>query len=256
MLAFFALVITAQVFCAPPDFTLSAGGGLTGISHWKQAELKDVYKDYTGDVLYSGLIKAPTEPTQDAMRQGLFDTDENVNGFGFHGFFDATYVEVNAAFLWTWIDQTVHIPEDPVFNLAGSETYNHMVTQMYFSIFGKYPFKIGKSKWSISPMVGAAYQLALAEPDKKFYDSLKLVKAKGYDVPNLGELLNSWWIKFGVGADYNITGKLFLRSELLYGLKLPNEYEIGMADYWTENIKGMSNGLTYSLAVGYKIKTF
>ncbi|GHV88916.1 hypothetical protein AGMMS50267_12760 [Spirochaetia bacterium] len=249
--AFFVLVITAKAFCAP-DFSLSAGGGVLGGYQFKDAALNNQFKDYTG-ATFESIIKGPTEPTQDAMRQGLFDTKEYAVNCGIYGFFDATYVEAQAAVLWSNITQTVEIPELPVFDLAGSETYTYRFTQLQFSVLAKYPFKAGK-KFTISPLAGATYQVALADADNKLYNSMKIVKAKGYDVPNLGEYWNAFWIKLGAGFDYAATENFFIRCEVLYGLKLPNKYENSMADYWTESIKGMTSGPSISLGAGYKIK--
>jgi hypothetical protein len=259
-LVFFALMVTAQAYCL--DFNLSAGGGLIGTAHWKRAEVRPQFKDYQGDSQYGGLIKIPTAQTIEATQQGFFDTDENVGGIGAHGFFDATFVEVDAAFLCTWIEQTVHIPDLPNISssFSGDRVDDHVVTQLYFSILGKYPFKIKNSGWTVFPLVGATYQVALSEKDDQFINSFKQVVALGYEMPNLGELLNSWWIKAGVGADYSLEKiahkPLFLRAELLYGFKLPNAYERDTAGYWEESLKGMSNGLTMNVAVGYKIKSF
>ncbi|AEF85530.1 hypothetical protein TREPR_1711 [Treponema primitia ZAS-2] len=260
LLVFLTFALTVSAYCV--EFSLSAGGGLTGIAHRKQAEVRDEFKNYEGDGQYGGLIKIPTPQTIEATQQGFFDTDEIVGGVGAHGFFDVTYVEVNAAFLVTRIEQTVHIPDLPNIssNFAGSEVYDHLVTQVYFSMFGKYPFKIKNSAWTIFPLIGATYEVALSEEDDRFINSFKKVVALGYEMPNLGELLNSLWIKAGVGADYSLekmaNKPLFLRTELLYGLKLPNNYESDTAGYWEDNLKGMSNGLTLSLALAYKIKSF
>ena len=60
--------------------------------------------------------------------------------------------------------------------------------------------------------------------------------------------------KAGVGADYRLLEKLFLRTELLYGIKILNGYENDTAKYWKEDFKGMTNGLALSVAVGYKLK--
>ncbi|MCL2193088.1 MAG: hypothetical protein FWB78_06810 [Treponema sp.] len=58
----------------------------------------------------------------------------------------------------------------------------------------------------------------------------------------------------GVGADFALRGNLFLRTELLYGIKLPSSYESRMAGYWEQNFRGMSNGVHVRLALGYTFR--
>jgi hypothetical protein len=107
-------------------------------------------------------------------------------------------------------------------------------------------------------MAGVTYQVAIGDKDDKFGGDLARMMNTSSQLigPSVGELWNSLWIKIGVGADYRLLEKFFLRAELLYGVKPPNKYERDTAKYWERNIKGMSNGLTLSVAVGYKLKSF
>jgi hypothetical protein len=240
-----ALAVTVSAYSA--DFSLSAGGGISGIFHWKDAAVKPTYKNYVND-------KPVGKDTEEAMFRGFNDTKENVNGFGFHGFFDATYAEVNAAVLFVWVTQTL---DNAVMEANTHDPYR--LTQLYFSLYGKYPFDIGRTRWTVFPLAGVTYQVAVADQDNKFGDDLGQMRNKE-DMkligPTVGKLWNSFWIKAGVGADYRLLEKLFLRAELLYGMKLPNAFELENAKYWAENLSGMSNGVNLSVAVGYKIKGF
>jgi hypothetical protein len=87
-------------------------------------------------------------------------------------------------------------------------------------------------------------------------EDFKKIKALGYDMPNLGEFWNSLWIRAGVGADFALGDNLFIRGEALYGIKLNSSYDTDMADYWIEDIRGITSGVNVRLGVGYKIKTF
>jgi hypothetical protein len=87
-------------------------------------------------------------------------------------------------------------------------------------------------------------------------EDFKKIKALGYDMPNLGEFWNSLWFKLGVGADFVLTGSLFLRGEALYGIKLNSSYDNKMAEYWEEDIRGITSGVNVRLGVGYQFKTF
>lgn len=256
-IAALCMMLLSLVSANAADFALSAGGGITGGGSWKNATLKDQYKNYQGYKPYGDLFGVPDETTENAMKQGLFNTKESDGIFGIFAFLDATYAEFDVSLLWTPVSQTVDIPNLPKVSgtLRGSETYEYLFTQMYFSLLLKYPFHMN-DHLTLFPLVGAAYQVALADRDDKLYESFKKVKALGYDVPNLGEYWNAFWLKFGAGADYALTRKLYLRCNALYTLKMPNEFENDRDQYWTEDFKGMAQGFNISLGVGYKFKTF
>jgi hypothetical protein len=57
------------------------------------------------------------------------------------------------------------------------------------------------------------------------------------------------------GGDFPLTGNLFIRGEVLYGIKLNSKYDTEMADYWKEDLRGVSNGLNIRLGLGYAFKT-
>ncbi|GHV94225.1 hypothetical protein AGMMS50293_05450 [Spirochaetia bacterium] len=253
----FTVMCMAAPLFALPDFTLSAGGGGIFNVHWKDAVLRSQYKDYTGAKFVGGRVEAPTEPTQDAMRQGLFDTKDLTVGGGIYGFFDATFAEAGIALVWNRVSQTVAIPNLPGVSssMHGSETHDYLFTQLNLSLLFKYPFTLGE-KWTLFPLLGIDGQIALGDYDEQMRKDFKKVKSYGYDMPNLGEFWNSLWIRAGVGADFAMTNNLYLRGETLYGMKLNSAYETKMADYWAEDIKGVANGINVRLGVGYKFKTF
>jgi opacity protein-like surface antigen len=253
---FAIIAVSAAPVFSLPGFSLSAGGGGIFNIHWKDATLRDQYKKYTGGDYGHG-ISAPTEQTQDAMRQGLFDTKDLTAGGGVYGFFDATYAEAGAALIFNRVSQTVSIPNLPNVSqtLNGEETHDFLFTQINLSLLLKYPFVIGQ-KWTIFPLLGVDGQIAIGEYDEKMKKDFQKIANMGYDMPNLGQFWNSLWIKAGAGADFALTDKLFLRGEVLYGFKLNSEYDTHMADYWKEDIKGVANGLNIRLGVGYKFKNF
>ncbi|GHV77915.1 hypothetical protein AGMMS49942_27360 [Spirochaetia bacterium] len=242
------LAFAVAVSAYSADFSLSAGGGMSGIFHWKDAAVKDKYKNYVNG-------NAVGADTTEAMLRGFNDTKERVNGFGLHGFLDGTYAEFNAAMLFVWVTQTL---DNPVMEANTHDPY--MLTQLYFSLYGKYPVDIGTTRWTVFPLVGITYQVALADQGGKFGDDLSnmtdAANPSHQISPTVDELWNSFWLKAGVGADYHFLEKLFLRAELLYGLKLPNGFEFANAKYWAENLSGLSNGVNLSVAIGYKVKSF
>jgi len=237
------VVITTPLF-ALPQFTMSAGGGGLFSTQWKSADLKPEYKDYTG---YYGY---PTANTTEAIARGYFDTDELSFAGGIWGFFDATYVEADTSLIFTSYGQTLEVPDLPIFaNVPQKHTYT--ITQINLSLLGKYPFSLG-NKWTIFPLVGIDWQIALTNNDGKLDEDFDKVKAQGYDVPNLGEFWNCLWIKAGVGADYTITGGLYARGEFLYGIKLNSKNDTDNAQYWEKQFKGVANGPSIRLGVGYR----
>ncbi|MDR0551262.1 MAG: hypothetical protein LBG72_04495 [Spirochaetaceae bacterium] len=237
---------SAPVF-ALPGFSLSGGGGGIFNIHWKTADLLDKYKDYQG-----GDYDTPTVATQDALRQGLFDTKDLTVGGGVYGFFDATYAEGSCALIFNHVSQTVAIPNlDNIPSLNGEETHDYLFIQINLSLLLKYPFDITESL-KIFPLLGIDGQIAVGDYDENMKKDFKKIANMGYDMPNIGEFWNSLWLKLGVGTDFFLAGNLFLRGEVLYGFKLNSKYDSEMADYWAKELKGVANGLNLRIGLGYK----
>ncbi|MFP3042183.1 hypothetical protein LQZ19_10240 [Treponema primitia] len=241
------------------DFGLSAGVGGIFTAGWKDAELKDEYKAYTQSLFATlgGLaLPDPADAsTLGAINKGYFDTKETSLGGGIWAFFDATYAELDAALIWNNISQKVNSSKlDPTGNTKDEEP-NYLITQLNISILGKYPFEIGK-KLQIFPLLGADFQIALTDQDDKIAKDIKSAPGNNNKAPSLGDFWNSLWIKAGVGADYSITEDLYLRCEVLYGIKFNSKYDDDEAKYWTEDLKGVKNGPDVRLGLGYRFKTF
>jgi len=148
-------------------------------------------------------------------------------------------------------------------SLADKGTGNE--TSIGFSLLGKYPFTISKTlTWF--PLFGIEYQTALIQnrqPDGDFvYD-----RAKGQlpedrdkdDKPYSILAWNSFWIDVGAGLDYNITSALFFRGELLFGFRLPTNYEMGALEkvkspplnVKNPNLAGLTGGPDLKIGLGY-----
>ena len=255
------ILIVATLFASPlfalPDFRLSAGGGAIFNAHWYDAVLRSQFRNYMGqDMRPPHGVMGPTEQTQSAMRQGLFDTRDLTVGGGIFGFFDATFATLGVGVVWNNVRQIVAIPDlsetiSP--SLAGEETHNFRFTQLNLSLMLRYPFQV-RERLQIFPMLGLDGQIALGDFDDRLRDDFQGIADLGYDMPNIGEFWNSLWIRLGVGADFTLRGNLFLRSELLYGIKLPSRYDSRMAGYWEPNLRGMSNGVHVRLVLGYTFR--
>jgi len=255
-----AVFISSPLFALPeflPEFRLSAGGGGIFNSHWYNAVLNSQFRDYMGqDMRPPHGVMGPTEQTQSAMRQGLFDTRDLTLGGGIFGFFDATFATLGVGVVWNNVRQIVDIPDlsetiNPA--LAGEETHHFRFTQLNISLMLRYPFQIAE-RLQIFPMLGVDWQIGLGDFDDRLREDFQGIANLGYEMPTLGQFWNSLWIRAGVGADFTLHNNLFLRTELLYGLKLPSSYESRMADYWEPNLRGMSNGVHLRVAIGFTFR--
>jgi len=252
-----ACAVAAPTVHAVPDFRLSAGGGAIFNTHWFDARLRPEFKNYQGqDMRPPHGVMAPTEQTQSAMRQGLFDTRDLTTGGGIYGFFDATFAVLGAGLVFNNVRQTVAIPDlsDTISpTLAGEEVHRFSFTQLNLSLLLRYPFQVGE-RWSVFPMLGIDGQIALGDFDDNLRRDFQQIANMGYEMPTLGEFWNSLWLRVGVGADINLRGNLFLRGEALYGFKLPSVYDSRMADFWEPELRGMANGLHVRLGIGYRFR--
>ena len=252
-----AFILTASLFAAPalaldflpdffPDISLSAGGGGIFNTHWRGSTLHGRYRDYA--------VHGPGglgEQTRHAMGQGLFNTRELVAGGGIYGFFDATLVTLGVGLVFNGAGRFLDVPDlsDTVSPyLTGEELLRFNVTQLNLSLMFRYPFEVHE-QWSVFPMLGIDGQIALGDFDDRLRRNFREVANRGYEVPTHGQFWNSMWIRFGGGADFALRENLFLRGELLYGLKLTSARESRLSGYWDR--AGVSNGLHVRIGVGY-----
>ncbi|MCL1993895.1 MAG: hypothetical protein FWG66_13205 [Spirochaetes bacterium] len=254
--------ISAPLFALPdwlPPLNLSAGGGGLFNIHWSDARLREQFRDYTGGFMPAPppapegtlLPGFPTADTLKAMSNGLFEARELTTGGGIFGFFDATFVMTSAALVFNRVQHTVAIPDHPFLpGLDGEETRTSNFTQLNLGVFLKYPFEVSPG-WSVFPLLGADWQIALGSFDSSMRENFDTVRGAGGDAPSIAAFWNSMWLRLGAGVDRAISDNLFLRGELLYGVKLPSRYERRMADYWQDELRGMSNGFHARLALGY-----
>jgi len=84
-------------------------------------------------------------------------------------------------------------------------------TMFTVGFLGKYPFYLNKI--TLYPALGADYQLWLLHSQNR------------KKVPGDLSANNSVWVKLGGGMDYSITRSVFIRTELLWGVKLPSKNE-------------------------------
>jgi lipopolysaccharide assembly outer membrane protein LptD (OstA) len=150
------------------------------------------------------------------------DESETTTGIGIGAFFDATYAEIGLGLNF--------------FNDDDTDT-----TYFSLSVLGKYPFDIGQ-KLTLFPLIGFDWNLFMSA---KFGDE----EIKRADFEDDADELDMFIINFGLGADYALTDKLYLRGSLLYGIKVNSKSEQEIVD---DGGKVFTGGPTFKVAVGYR----
>ena len=161
-------------------------------------------------------------------------------GGGIKGFFDVTYAEVGIGV--TFGSGAIEMKET---GFAGglSDKVNYSFTALNFGLLGKYPIALADNI-VLFPAAGIDYQLVLSAKDEY-----------GNDEDDAGDL-SALWFKFGAGMDIALTDAIFLRTTLLYGIRLANKME---NDFVNElkmpgvNVNSrLGHGLTVNLGIGFK----
>jgi opacity protein-like surface antigen len=222
------VLVTGTAF-AQPAFRISAGAG--GF----------FANDFGGGVETSGNI-----PSYGAVGAKMEIPN---SGGGAFAFFDATYVELSVGYFSGIVKAktSVYYPPSlpvplPSYNING----NYKLSTLNIGLFGKYPFTIN-DKFSLFPLLGIEVSFGL---------SSKCKDGEEYTIPD-GDKTPSkdWsaiWFKAGVGGDYSLTDQIYVRLNLLYGIRGPNNVE-GNASFPGEKSDTiLGHGLTAKLAVGYR----
>ncbi|GMO11363.1 MAG: hypothetical protein Ta2A_19670 [Treponemataceae bacterium] len=216
---------TAKAAAEAPKFSVSVGGGgsfAANFSTWR------VDEDVPGDL-------------------NRYDTAALGSEIFF--FFDATYFEADIGALLTRLNAVT-----PPVGTVGASDDTANVLGLRFSLFLKYPFA-ASDKVTLFPLLGAAYELSLlAKHDGgggRIKDTEFQVSASKSDAKAL-EALSAVWFKAGLGADVNLTDHLFLRTELVYGVRLPNETEKYKRDARSDVVSMLGHGGDFKFAVGYR----
>jgi len=125
-------------------------------------------------------------------------------------------------------------------------------TRVGISVMGKYPFHLSDS-FSWFPLLGVEYQLTMSQTAAD--------RSRDKDGKRLP--LSAWnalWINAGVGVDFYLTTRFYLRGELLYGLRLMTDYERDGLEQAKEllrddnpTMKGLTSGPVLRCAVGYRL---
>ena len=202
------------------SFPISIGGGVRVGGSFTEGT-----REETGKAGIGGLMRDYTITETNSKSE--FD----IGGFIF---FDLKYAQINASMYngsgkgrWSWTkDYNKIIPTE------NDNSINNFSALLFdIGILAKYPFYLNNI--TLFPAFGADYQLWLLRTEN------------GKTVPGDLSANNSIWLKLGGGIDYHITRSLFLRGELLWGVKLPNKNER------TDSFKYFTHSPSAYIGVGY-----
>ena len=157
-------------------------------------------------------------------------------------FLDLKYAAINVGVYngsgktkWSWnkkyyyndyvTNKLIHTEDD---NSVG----NFSTAMLNFGILAKYPFSLNRV--TLFPALGVDYQLWLTHRENK------------KQVPGDLSANNAVWLKAGGGMDYHITSSLFIRTELLWGLKLPSKNELSDSFTWFTHSPAAHIGIGYT----------
>ena len=153
-------------------------------------------------------------------------------GGGFFALFDATYAEADVGLLFggmkygydgEWNDDAIN------------------VIYLTLGLYGKYPIDMGG--FGLFPMLGVQLDFGLSAK----FDGDDLFEDSSYKA----DFMNRFWIKAGVGADFNLSEKLYLRPSFLYGINFGSKID---RDEKKDDSEASSfhHGLDVRVALGFK----
>ena len=233
------LVLAKNVFAEGLSFS-AGGGGLLGYT----------FTRYT---------------LQGTAPDGSLRSVQNMNRINYGGFlfFDATYAVLSLMFQGGSSSYAEDLIIAGISEMAGNGRGEEI--SIGISLMGKYPFHINE-RLTWFPMLGVEYHFALRQwrqPEGGFTVD-RTTGSLPEDVDKNGNpyplsAWNAWWINLGAGLDFNISGPLFLRSEFIFGFRLPTRYEMGALDFVrnqfeASNIRlgGLTGSPNFKIGLGYR----
>jgi len=156
-------------------------------------------------------------------------------GGGFYAFFDATYLEVDVGMLFGSTNTVLEGPGAPPAPNASYDGPN--VTILTLSLYGKLPISLGS--FTLFPMLGIQGDIGLS------------AKQDDAEVPSdqLADYFNRFWIKLGVGADFNLSEQLYLRPSILYGINFGTKK---INEQKGSDVTTFCQGLDIRVALGFR----
>jgi opacity protein-like surface antigen len=207
----------------------------------------------------------------DPVIDGNIELNQTMDRFNYGGFlfFDATYGEFAVSIrggqnaYGEIMDQRL---EGGSWATVTDDRGTGSEVMIGFSLLGKYPFRVNE-KITWFPLIGVEYQMALLEqrtPDGDTpHDRTAGELDADLDKDGNSYALKAWntfTIDLGAGFDYQITGRIFLRNELLFSFRLKTPYETGALEMSKAKFRasdvslvGLTGGPTLRTSVGYRL---
>jgi len=178
--------------------------------------------------------------------------------YGFLGFFDATYGTFTA-----YLQAGANRFDEPVNPAIMSRSGQGWETVIGFSLLGKYPFSLN-DRLTVFPLLGMDYQMSLLQRRTDAYGKVYDRAGRPENGINFDLMdFNSFHVRLGGGAEYRLMKGIFIRGDLLYGIRLMTGYESRNLDYMREmtgdsnpKLGGLSSGPSVRLAAGYRFHSF
>ena len=177
--------------------------------------------------------------------------------YGVFAFLDATYATLGLSFQTGAYDF-----DQPVSVDFMSEKGQGWEQVLGISLLGKWPFQVG-NRLTVFPILGMDYLISLMQRRTdsfgKVYDrSQKPENGQSFDLSDW----NQFHVRLGGGMEYALTDTLFIRGDLLYGIRLMTGYEVKNLEYMKgltgdnkPKLSGLSSGPSLRLAFGWRFFT-
>jgi len=170
-------------------------------------------------------------------------------GGGINAFFDVQYAEVGLGITFasaTWkseysvtVEGSVAGVDMSYLNQSQKSEFSVSSTLFNIGLLLKYPIDLGSM--SVFPAAGIDYAACLSMKDEN-----------GHSNDDAGDA-SALWIKFGAGLDFSLSESMFLRSVLLYGIRMENKAESDLIKEAPGAESIMGHGLTIRVGVGFKL---
>ena len=159
-------------------------------------------------------------------------------------YLDATYVQAILTY-----SMRLSGSYDSTGAFSGSGEYTNKETYFGVCILMKYPFIFGKL--SLFPLLGMESDLNLSYTDKNGTDLKPLLTTIEL------EHLNKYFIKAGLGADVNLSKKIYVRPVFIFGYKLSSRLDKDIVDYYKSTyglyrVEMPTTKLDIAILVGYR----
>ena len=178
---------------------------------------------------------------KDAAESNLYRYNSSNMNVAPYFLLDLKYLELNFGLLLGEIngDST----------MSGNKNFPAQTLGLRGSAYLKLPFTLS-STFSMFPLLGVDYDLYLMARKSNDYDATFPINGNSNAKPI--EALNNLWFKAGMGLDAFFSEHLFMRTELLYGIRLQNEMEKHLQDSRDDVNWMLGHGGDFKIAIGYR----